>query len=258
MQTDRDAEIVFWIGRLGAAGAEHVMSQFAMSRSMAYQRLNSLTSDGLLEHHAVLYGRPGMYTATLAGLRWQGIAPFGVFKVRPGGFEHAWQVAHTAVELQDAMPDWKVLSEREIRQMESDKELFASVEVGQVAGRPTLHRPDLVLTSREPCVVPIEVELSTKSASRLTAICQAWARARHIDTVYYLAAPGPARAVKRAVHATRATNRVKVLDLNDISLLANEQYTLENQRLGYAPTAYESHELNYTQGIHHGQSEAYR
>ena len=35
MQTTRDQEIVDWIGRLGAAGAEHVMGRFVMGRSPA-------------------------------------------------------------------------------------------------------------------------------------------------------------------------------------------------------------------------------
>jgi hypothetical protein len=35
MHTGRDAEIVDWIGRLGAAGAEHVIGRFAMSRTRA-------------------------------------------------------------------------------------------------------------------------------------------------------------------------------------------------------------------------------
>jgi hypothetical protein len=30
MQTKKDAEIVGWIGRIGAAGAEHVMARFEM------------------------------------------------------------------------------------------------------------------------------------------------------------------------------------------------------------------------------------
>jgi hypothetical protein len=258
MQTDRDSQIVSWIGWLGAAGAEHVMRQFAMSRSMAYQRLNSLTHDGLLEHHAVLYGRPGMYTATLAGLRWQGIAHLGVFNVPPGGFEHAWRVAHTAVELEHAMPDWDVVTEREIRAMESeDDELFASVQVGQVGGRAMLHRPDLVLTYQGEIAIPIEVELSIKSASRLAAICRGWTRARHINTVYYLAAPGPARAVQRAVRAAKANDLVKVLALHDIPLLAQEQHTIKNQRPGYDPRRRESHERDYDREIH-TTSEAYR
>lgn len=230
MQTSRDAEIVYWIGCLGAAGAEHVMREFVMSRSAVYQRLRSLTRDGLLEHHAVLYGRPGMYTATLAGLRWQGIAHLGVCNVRPGGFEHAWQVAHTAAEFGEVMPDWELMSERELRSIESERnELLASAEVGQVASRAVLHRPDLVLSCSAGLVIPIEVELSTKSASRLAAICRGWARARHVNTVYYLAAPGPARAVQRAVDATRTADRIRVLDLDDVPQLAREQYAIQDK-----------------------------
>lgn len=230
MQTERDSEIVSWIGGLGAAGAEHVMSEFGMSRSIAYQRLNSLTRDGLLAHHAVLYGRPGMYTATLAGLRWRGIAHLGVFSVRPGSFEHAWQVAQTAVGLGSAMPDWEVMSERQLRSAESEYgKLLASIQVGKATTGAKLHRPDLVLTCKRGPVVPIEVELSIKSASRLTGICRGWARARHIHTVYYLAAPGPARAVQRVIGSTKTGDRIRVLDLDDIPTLANEQYVAEDK-----------------------------
>ena len=170
MQTERDSQIVSWVGGLGAAGAEHVMSEFGMSRSIAYQRLNSLTRDGLLEHHTVLYGRPGMYTATLAGLRWKGIAHLGVFSVRPGSFEHAWQVAQTATKLGKAMPDWDVMSERQLRSVENEYgTLVASIQVGRTTANAKLHRPDLVLTCKRGLVIPIEVELSTKAASRLAA-----------------------------------------------------------------------------------------
>jgi hypothetical protein len=222
MQTARDAEIVAWIGRLGAAGAEHVMGRFGMSRSMAYHRLSLLTKDRLLEHNAVLYGRSGMYTATREGLRWRGIDRLGVYRVGPGAFEHAWQVARVAVELHQAMPGWGVLSEREVRSVESDGEgLFASAQVGG-GERRGVHRPDLVLFSPDGDVVAVEVELSIKSASRLAAICRGWARARHVDGVCYLAAPGPARAVERAVSVTRVADRVRVFGLDDVGSLAAE------------------------------------
>jgi hypothetical protein len=222
MQTSRDAEIVAWVGRLGAAGAEHVMGRFGMSRSMAYHRLGLLTKDRLLEHNAVLYGRPGMYTATREGLRWRGIDRLGVFRVGPGAFEHAWQVACVAVELHQAMPGWGVLSEREVRSVEADGEgLFASAQVGG-GERRGVHRPDLALLSPDGDVVAVEVELSVKSASRLAAICRGWARARHVDGVCYLAAPGPARAVERAVKATRVADRVSVFGLGDVGSLAAE------------------------------------
>jgi hypothetical protein len=220
MQTERDAGIVDWIGRLGAAGAEHVMTRFQMSRSTAYERLNSLTKDGLLEHHAVLFGRPGMYSASSAGLRWQALDRLGICRVRPGGFEHAWQVAQTAVELHRSLSGWDILSERELRTIEADsRDLYASIQIGQISGHPRLHRPDLVLASSSGRVVPVEVELSIKAASRLAAICRGWARARHISSVYYLAAAGPARAVQRAVRSASATDRVTVLALEDVPLL---------------------------------------
>jgi hypothetical protein len=189
---------------------------------MAYHRLGLLTKDRLLEHNAVLYGRPGMYTATREGLRWRGIDRLGVFRVGPGAFEHAWQVARVAVELHRAMPGWGVLSEREVRSLEADGEgLFASAQVGG-GERRGVHRPDLALLSPDGDVVAVEVELSVKSASRLAAICRGWARARHVDGVCYLAAPGPARAVERVVRATRVADRVRVFGLGEVGALAAE------------------------------------
>lgn len=224
MQTRRDSQIVAWIGSLGAAGAEHVMRQFEMSRSMAYQRLRSLTSDGLLDHQAVLYGRPGMYCATTTGLRWQGLGHLGVCRIRPGGFEHAWQVAQAAVELHDRLPDWDVMSERMVRSIEAyTGEPLASAQLGHTTERPTLHRPDLALISPDATILAsIEIELSIKSATRLAAICRGWVRARHVNSIYYLAASGPGRAVKRAVQAVHATDRINVLNLDQTHQLAAE------------------------------------
>jgi hypothetical protein len=128
------------------------------------------------------------------------------------------------------MPDWKLTSERELRSIESERdELLASAEVGELASHAKLHRPDLVLSCSAGLVIPVEVELSTKSASRLVAICRGWARARHVNTVYYLAAPGPARAVRRAVDATWAADRIRVLGLDDIPQLAAEQYAIQDK-----------------------------
>ncbi len=172
----------------------------------------------------MLFGRPGMYTATTVGLRWQGLDRLGACSVRPGGFEHAWQIAQTAVELHQQLSGWSVLSEREIRSVEADGDgLLASVQVGRVGDRQLLHRPDLALTDPDGRVVTVEVELSIKSASRLAAICRGWARARHVERVYYLAAPGPARAVLRAARATKTTDRIRVLGLDDVPSLAADQ-----------------------------------
>jgi hypothetical protein len=222
MQTERDAEIVGWLGRVGAAGVEHVMERFGMGRSWAYARLASLVADGLLEQRMLLHRKPGLYVATAEGLRWRGLRRLGVYKVSPGSFEHAEQVAGVAVALHRGFPGWEVISEREIRVEESDKgELLASARVGELpGGRAALHRPDLALLSPEGRVLAVEVELSVKTASRLRTICRGWARARHVSHVYYLAAPSAARAVARAVKETRAQDRVTILALEDATTLA--------------------------------------
>jgi hypothetical protein len=195
-----------------------------MGRSWAYARLGGLVLAGLLEQRTLLYRRPGLYLATAEGLRWQGLQRLGVYRVGAGGFEHARQLAAVAVALERGLPGWRVASEREIRLEEGDAgQLIASVSVGQLpGGRPALHRPDLALLSPQGRVVAVEVELSLKAPRRLAAICRAWARARHIDAVYYLATPAAARGLVRAIAETRAQDRVTVLALNDARVLASE------------------------------------
>ena len=222
MQTEKDAEIVEWIGRVGAAGAEHVMGRCGMGRSWAYARLSRLVKDGLLEQSRLLYGQPGLYLASADGLRWQGLRRLGVYRVSPGGFQHAQEVAAAAVGLHLELPGWEQLSEREIRVRESDQdELIASAKLGELpGGRPALHRPDLALVSPEGKVIAVEVELSVKAPRRLAGICKGWARARHISGVYYLAPPAVARAVKRAIAETRAEDHVVVLPIDQPQALA--------------------------------------
>jgi hypothetical protein len=222
MQTCRDAQIVAWLGRVGAASAGHVRERFDMGRSTTYARLASLTRDGLLEHRTVLYGWPGVYSATAAGLRWQGLERLTVFQVRPGGFEHAWRAASVAVALHRHLPGWEVWGEREIkaRELSSECRLLASARIGSIGSVPMLHRPDLAVISPSGRTIAVEVELSVKAQARLVRICRGWARARHLAHVYYLAVPSAARAVGRAVQLAKAGERVSVLALDDVGALA--------------------------------------
>jgi hypothetical protein len=221
MQTEKDAEIVGWVGRVGAAGADHVMARFGMGRSWAYARLSCLVRDGLLAQRTLLYRTPGLYVATAEGLRWRGLQRLGCYRVSPGGFEHARQVASAAVALHQGFPDWELLGEREIRVHENDSdELLASAIVGELPGRrPALHRPDLALIAPSGRVLSIEIELSVKAPRRLQAICRGYARARHVSHVYYLAAPPAARALARAVAETRSHERITVLALAEVDAL---------------------------------------
>jgi len=224
MQTERDAEILRWIGGLGAAGAEHVMGRFDMGQSWAYVRLSRLVCDRLLEQKTLLHRKPGLYIATADGLRSCGLERLGLYGISPGGFEHAQEVTSAAVGLHRGFPGWEILSEREIRAEESDRnELVASAKVGELPdGRPAFHRPDLALVSPEGSVLSVEIELSIKAPRRLAGICRGWARARHVSHVYYFATPAVARAVDRAIVETRAEDRITVLPIRGgASLIAD-------------------------------------
>jgi len=222
VQTERDREIVDWVGRVGAAGAEHVQTRFGMGRSQAYARLNKLAADRLLEQRSVLYRQAGLYVATIHGLRWCHLQQLGVFRVGPVGFEHARQLAHTAAELHHLLADWRILTDRELRAQETGtRQLIASVRVGELpGGQPALHRPDLALFGPDGRTVAVEIELSIKARRRLEVICRGYARARHLDHTYYLATAAAARAVNRAVADTRAEDRIAVLPLDAIHTLA--------------------------------------
>jgi len=234
MHTEKDAEIAGWIGRLGAAGAEHVMGRFTMGRSAAYEHLSRLVWDGLLEQKVLLYRKPGLYVATAEGLRRCGLERLAIYRISSGGFEHAQEVATAAVSLHRGFPGWELLSEREIRVQEGDRhELVASARLAERPdGRHALHRPDLALISPEGRTLAIEIELSIKAPRRLAAICRGWARARHVSHTYYLAEPAPARAVARAIAETRAEDRITVVALEDAdSLIEPEREEASDARV---------------------------
>jgi hypothetical protein len=222
VQTPPDSEIVGWIGRLGAAGVNHIVARFALGRKVVYQRLARLVKHGLLVQHRLLYGRPALYVTTTRALRWRGLDGLGLRRISAATFEHAWQMADVAVALAADLPNWGVLSDREILWHERRRpELLASMRVGSRAGGfARWHRPDLALLSPGGRVVAIEVELTVKGPSSLIAICGGWARARHVDAVYYLASPAAERAVGRAAQKTRAEDRLRILPLGQTAELA--------------------------------------
>lgn len=194
-----------------------------MGQSWAYARLNRLVAGGLLEQKTLLHRQAGLYVATAEGLRWCGLERLGVYRVGPGGFAHAREVATAAVALQRGLPAWRILSERAIRLGEADLgRLLASAKLVELpGGRALLHRPDLALVSPDERIVAIEVELSAKAPRRLVAICRGWARARHLEAVYYLAAPGVEGALGRAIEQARAGDRITVISLAETRTLSS-------------------------------------
>ena len=124
--------------------------------------------------------------------------------------------------LEAAYPDQRVVGERELRREEREiGTQLASARLGaRPDGQPLLHRPDLVLWpagGQRSLPVVVEVELTVKAPRRLLEICRAWARARCVAGVLYVAAPDVERPLARALEKARAGERIILLPLESFA-----------------------------------------
>jgi hypothetical protein len=221
---NRERQILDWIARIGAADARQVMARFGLKHTAAYERLKPLVEMGLLDHHRLLHLQPGLYFATAKGLRTCGLEQLPVHRVGVSTFAHDRAVASAAVGLHRGLPEWELLGERELRALEAEcGHLVGSVRLREGAVRPAFHRPDLLLHRPAGGALAIEVELSVKAQPTLQSILRAYARARHLAGVYYLADRRPAAALERAAQRVRATPPVTVLRLEQVDLLVQSE-----------------------------------
>jgi hypothetical protein len=216
------ADLLRWTARIGAVTADALALLDDVSVASASSRLVAAGRDGLLTRHRLLIAAPAIYTATASGVRAAGVAGLEPVRISVANAPHTLACAHAAAALQRRYPDHLVGSERELRRDERQAGApLASAVLARTAGdRTTLHRPDLVLWpqgGREGAPIAIEVELAVKAPRRLTEICRAWARAREIEGVLYLASPAARRALNRAVEQAAAGERVTVVALETLS-----------------------------------------
>lgn len=174
---ERDRQLVAWIGRFGAVEVRHVQERFGVGRSVGYGLVARLVEAGLLERLALLRGEPALIRASEAGLRFAALG-LPVAQVRIGELRHWIACADVALWAEREYGTDAVISERELRFTELLEERpIASAVTGELPdGRPRLHRPDLVISTRERPTA-IEVELTPKAPARLRAIVKAWRRA---------------------------------------------------------------------------------
>ncbi|HEX3911193.1 MAG TPA: hypothetical protein VHW67_10895 [Solirubrobacteraceae bacterium] len=210
-------ELLRWAAGIGAVTAEALAYRDASSLASARARLSAAERDGLLRRHRLLLDRPALYTVARSGMRAAGVDGIEPCRVSAGSAEHMIACALVAAELHRRYPDQIVIGERELRMRERRAGApLASAAISWSAERVLMHRPDLaVLPSTEEGrgAIAVEVELTIKAPSRLRAICRAWARARHVGGVLYLAPAPVERALLRAIHAAQAEERIVVLPL---------------------------------------------
>jgi hypothetical protein len=213
---EREA-LVQWVAGLGAVTVEALALRLGVSLASARGRLFAAQRAGLLAVH-----RPGpvLFTVTPAGLRACCEPGLQASCVSPASARHLAVCARVAAALEHCYPECVVVGERELRLRERGVGALASASVGLTpGGAPALHRPDVVLwPARDDAGLPVavEVELTVKAPARLLEICRAWARARCVAGVLYLAAPEVRPAVQRAIARARAQEQVVVLGFDTV------------------------------------------
>lgn len=208
------APILAWVAGLGAVTAEALARRDGRGVASARARLSAAERRGLLRAWRPLREQPVLYTVSRAGLRVAGVRDIQPVRVSPGGARHSVLCALCAAELGRLYPELRVVGEPELR----CEERLSGGRLGSVAmsgPRAATHRPDLALVPRHGAgaAIAVEVELTVKSPRRLAAICLAWARARHVEAVIYLASEAVRPALGRAIAESRAAGRIIVLDL---------------------------------------------
>lgn len=199
---------------MGAVTLAHLRARFDLGRTVAYRRIAACRAAGLLERVETLRGQPALIRATRRGLRFTGVQ-LRVAQVRPELVGHWIACGDVALSLETEFGPGAVVSEREIRALETDEgRPVASAVVGERPdGSEILHRPDLAVRS-DGVWVAVEIELTPKAPERLEAIVRAWRRARWLAGARYYVSPGAtSQALVRAVRATHSEERIEIRKL---------------------------------------------
>jgi hypothetical protein len=208
--TDRDREILGWIGRYGMVTAEQVAAKFFgradgdVGKRAAYRRLAVLEDLRLLRRDRTPFWRaPNVLRVTTLG------AEVGELGVRParyveGEIRHSIAVVDLAEELMAANAGAKLRTERETR-TERWHSRQAADDIRGGRGRV----PDAELTLKNGRVVGVELDLTPKRSKDFERILRAYKQER-FDEVWWYVLPGAVERVTKLVTENRADDFVSV------------------------------------------------
>ncbi len=175
--TERDLEIVKWLGRVRLARAGQVAERFAMTETKAYARLRGLRGMGLVRHVRRGVPGPGVFLATGQGLRATGL-DLAEATVSAASLHHDLTVVDVGTGL-----------ERQRLRVETERELRRAGRTLEVritrAGVKAAHLPDLAIAG-DGRRSAVEVELTQKGNERTRAILHAYPFSSEYDQVVYV------------------------------------------------------------------------
>lgn len=210
--TERDLEVLRWLGRHRLATAEQVARRFGMERAKAYRRLRILADGQLVRYEPGIRSRR-VYLATRIGLRTVNLT-LPPATVSAASFAHDIAVVEVAIDLENRV-GCDVISERELR------EEGATYTLRPDHNDLTRHRrgrwPDLViegypnLDSR----VAIEVELTRKKQQRVLDKLLAYLGSQYTGVMYLTPTEEAARRIRAWAHQIGASHLIHARTLPD-------------------------------------------
>ena len=195
-----------------------------VGRSQCYARLTGLARVRLIRHERVLYGQPGVYTATVDGLQFADV-PLPPASIDLRTYDHDLEMVALVSEI-EREGHGRVLTEREVRAIDTPAGRSAesyrpryAVLLGHgrqlqltPGGSPRVHFPDAVIVDTNDRAVAIELERTAKGRARLRGILRGYVGARHLAEVRYYTADDRVRSmVCDEVAALRAEPVIRVM-----------------------------------------------
>jgi hypothetical protein len=208
----RDLEVLEFIARFGVVPRNAVAIWAGTKRTVTLTRERRLREAGLVEVSSGIGGSDRLLVCTKLGLRILGRTDLRLAQLSLPRVQHESVVASLAASLERAGN--RTLSEREIlaRERAAGERVFsASLSRGR------FHRADLLrYDAPGGNLEAVEVELTTKGASRLDELLRAWRRAeaeQRVARVVYRCSPTARPYVDRAVERTRTSAAIVVQEL---------------------------------------------
>ena len=206
--TDRDVEILAWIGRHGVVTPEQVAAHFfsreggGIGKWAAYRRLRKLASFKLLRRDSTFWRSPQVLRLTRQG------AELADVDLQPAHLVLA-EVHHTlgVVDLTE-----KILAEHRTATLETEREIRAERRRELAGGQRQPGRgriPDAVLRLTSHKNIAIELDLTPKRRRDIEAILAAYLQENY-DAVWWYVAPKTLERVREIVRENRADDFVKV------------------------------------------------
>jgi hypothetical protein len=226
--TERDVELLSFLSEHRLALPAHVAVLLGTSAGTAAARLSRLADAKLLKREQAFPGDPPWYRITQRGLAVVG-SSLPTPKLDLRSYQHDVGVAWLWLAARGGAfgPLDEILSERRLRSLDGARgpgDSALAVRIGGFGprGRERLHYPDLVLHTADGRRIGLELELTSKTRTRLETILGGYGADPRFDGVVYL--------IERAAIARSVRNAARRLGVSELVGIQRVRSTVSRPR----------------------------